>query len=235
MAFLQVGDAFINHGAVFGGVFRTHGSREGIGILHLFPDVVLVVVGAELAIGTERKRPVDDADPVVRLGIIGAKIDVFLMVGLGFLELLGIIGLASHLENDGADAIDGTDIVGVDGQNFLEFIYRLIAEANVLLGGRAGNVLAGIGGSEVKARVHQAWVKVLGLLEVLDGRVVLAILEGRDTFVKKVAGFELAAARTASNENNKCDEGGEPASEAQERRPCRSHTVSWCGRSWGRA
>ena len=78
--------------------------------------------------------------------MIGVQLDVLLMVGLGLFKLFGIVGSAGHLEEDGADAIDGAQIVGIELQNFLEFIDGLGAEAHVLLRGRAGNILAGISG-----------------------------------------------------------------------------------------
>ncbi len=70
--------------------------------------MIPVVSGAQLAVGTEGEGPIDDADPVIRLGISGLLLDVLLMVGLGFLKFLGIVGSAGHLEEDGTDAIDGT-------------------------------------------------------------------------------------------------------------------------------
>ena len=55
------------------------------------------------------------------------------MIGLGLFKFLGIIRSAGHLEEDGTDAIDGAQIVGIDLQNFLEFIDGLSAETHVLL------------------------------------------------------------------------------------------------------
>jgi len=71
--------------------------------------------------------------------IVGFQIDVLLMIGLGLLEFLGVVGSAGHLEKYGADAINGAEIIGIDGENILEFRDGLIAEADVLLRRRAGN------------------------------------------------------------------------------------------------
>src|SRR5712691_13103357 len=156
--------------------------------------MLAVVSRAQLAIGTEGQGPIDDADPIIRLGISGLLLDVLLMVGLGLLKLFGIVGSAGHLEEDGADAIDGAQIVGIELQNFLEFIDGLGAEAHVLLRARAGNILAGISGSQIEAGVHQTGIEVLGLLEILDGRVVLGVLVSGDTLIEEVTSLQLAAA-----------------------------------------
>src|SRR5262249_6150643 len=142
--FLEVGDSFVDHCAVLCGVLAAQRCGKRIGISHLLLDIVLVVVGAQFAIGAERQGPVNDADPVVGLGIIGAQLDMFLVEGLGLFELLGIVRLAGHLENDRAGAVDGAHVLGIDVENFLELVDGLGAEAGVLLGQRAGNVLAGV-------------------------------------------------------------------------------------------
>src|SRR5271170_794599 len=75
--------------------------------------------------------------------------------------------------------------------------------AHVLVGRSAGNVLAGIGGRQVEARVDEIRVKLLGLLEIFDRRIELRVLEGGDTLVEKVAGTELVASGETCDE---CDQ-----------------------------
>src|SRR5258707_7156916 len=185
--FLKVGDAFFDERTKLCSVVAAQGGGQGIGILHLLIDVVTVVSRAQLTIGTEGQGPIDDADPIIRLGISGLLLDVLLVVGLGLLKLFGIVGSAGHLEEDGADAVDSADIVGIDLQNFLEFIDRGRAEAHVLLRGRAGNVLSGVSSGQIETGNNQRGIEILGLLEILNGRVVQAVLEGGDTLVEKVA------------------------------------------------
>jgi hypothetical protein len=167
----------------------------------LLVDVILVVGSAGLAVGAESEGPVNDADPVIRFGVGGFLFDVLLVVGLGFFKFIGIVGSAGHLKEDGADAIDGAEIIGIDRENILEFRDRLIAEANVLFGRRAGNVLAGISSGQVEAGIHQLGIEILGLFEILDRRVVLSFFVGGDTFIKKIARFQFAAAGDTEREN----------------------------------
>src|SRR5271154_4251585 len=96
--FLQVGNAFVDQGALFGEVVGAHGRRQRIGILDLFIDVFFIVVHAYQAIGAKGQGPIDDTDPVVRFGVVGLQSDVLLMIGLGLLELGFVKGGAGHLE-----------------------------------------------------------------------------------------------------------------------------------------
>src|SRR5260370_30286908 len=109
------------------------------------------------------------------------------MVGLGLFELLGIVRSAGHLKKDGANAIDGADIFVIDGENFLEFIDSLGAEAHVLFGGSAGNVLAGIVGGQVETCVHQNMVEVLWLLKILYACFLLSVLVNPFTLIEVIA------------------------------------------------
>src|SRR5260370_31708519 len=129
------------------------------------------------------------------------------MVGLGLLKLFWIVRSAGHLEEDGAGAINSAEIVGINAENFLEFFDRLVAKAHVLLRGRAGNILAGVSGGEVEARVHQTGIEFLGLLEILDSRVILRVLEGSDTLIEEVARFQFVAAGDAGAQNDERREG----------------------------
>src|SRR6266699_2233558 len=117
---------------------------------------------------------------------------MLLVVALGLLKLLWVVGCAGHLKKYGADAVNGAQVVGVDAEHFLEFRDGLIAETSVGFGGSARNVLAGVRRSQVQASVHEGWVELLGLFEILDGLVVLAVLEGVDTLIEEVASLEKA-------------------------------------------
>ncbi len=183
--------------------------------------MLAVVSRAQLTIGTEGQGPIDDADPVVGLRVIGLQLDVLLMVGLGLLKFFGIVGSAGHLEEDGADAVDSAQIVGIDLQNFLEFIDGLGAEAHILLGRSTGNVLAGVSGGQIEAGVHQTRIELFGLLEILDGRVVLAVLVGGDTLIEEIASLQFVAAGEACGEEQERREGRSPPSRSNRR--CMSH------------
>src|SRR6266852_8198949 len=111
----------------------------------------------------------------------------------------------------------------IDGENFLEFVDGLGAEAHVLVRGRAGNILAGISGGQIEAGVHQTGIEVLGLLEKLDSGVVLGFLESGDTFIEAVPGCQFVAAGDARSENHERSKGGSAASEANGPRPSRVH------------
>src|SRR2546429_4552457 len=118
---------------------------------------------------------------------------MLLVVALGLLKLLWVVGCAGHLKKYGADAVNGAQVVGVDAEHFLEFRDGLIAETSVGFGGSARDVLAGVRRSQVQASVHEGWVELLGLFEILDGLVVLAVLEGVDTLIEEVASLQLVA------------------------------------------
>ena len=80
--------------------------------MHLLLDVVLVVVQAHGCVGTPSQRPVNHADPVVGLRVVRLDLDMALMEGLRFLEALFVNRRrACHLEEQGADAVDGCQIV----------------------------------------------------------------------------------------------------------------------------
>src|SRR6266550_1200990 len=123
---------------------------------------------------------------------------MLLVVALGLLKLLWVVGCAGHLKKYGADAVNGAQVVGVDAEHFLEFRDGLIAETSVGFGGSARDVLAGVRRSQVQASVHEGWVELLGLFEILDGLVVLAVLEGVDTLIEEVASLQLVASRHPS-------------------------------------
>jgi len=74
------------------------------------------------------------------------------------------------------------------------------------IGGRSGNILAGVGRGQVQAGVEQGRIKIFGLLEEFTGLVVLAILERGDTFVEEVAGFQFIATGKSGGQYHQRDE-----------------------------
>ena len=120
---------------------------------------------------------------------------MLLVVGLGLLEFLFIEGSTAHVVENGADPVDGGKIGGIGRENLFVLVDRLISHAHVLVGGSAGDVLRRVGGSQIEARIQEARVEILRLLEILNGLVELAGLIRLDAFIEKVAGFQLAAAR----------------------------------------
>src|SRR5262249_48218358 len=93
-------------------VVGANGGRQGIGVLDLLVDVVLVVSGAQLGVAAESQGPVDHAHPVMRLRILRLQRDVLLVVGLGLFEFLWIERRARHLEENGAYAIMALRLFG---------------------------------------------------------------------------------------------------------------------------
>ena len=128
---------------------------------------------------------------------------MLLVVGLRLLKFLGIVRRAGHLKDDGADAVDGAQIAGVDIEHVLEFGNGLVPKLHVRFGRSAGDVLAGVSGGQVEAGVHQRRIEISGLFEKLDGVVVLPVLKGADAFIEEIASLQFVAARSSGNEKNK--------------------------------
>src|SRR6266436_1693649 len=156
--------------------------------------------------------PVDDTDPVIRLGIVGLQLNVFLMVGLGFLKFFGIKWRATHQEKDRADLVVGREIVRIFLQNLLEFLDGLIPAILVLFRGRTRDVQAGVSSAEIQARVQKIGVRLLGLLKILNGRVGLAVLKGIYALIEQIPRLQLVAAGSCKCENQDGRERSNPAS-----------------------
>src|ERR1700733_1772949 len=122
--------------------------------------MVFVVFRAHFRVTAKCQRPIDHADPVIRLWVSGLQLDMFLMVSFRFLKLLRIKRLAAHLKQDGAYAVNGAQIVGVFFKDALEFIDGGRATFDVLVGRRTGYVWVGVRGGEIQTRVKQRWVEV---------------------------------------------------------------------------
>ena len=197
MAFFRLAMPSSTRAPILFGVGLADVGRQRIGVLDLLVDVRLVVVGAHFGVAAIGERPINDADGIVRLGILRLQGDVLLVVGLGFFEFLGIKGLARHLVKDGGETVDGAEVVGILFEHIFVFRDGFLAVAHVFVRGSAGNVLAGVGGGEIQARVDEIGIEFFGLLEVFDGRVELGVLERGHTFVEKIAGTELVAAGNA--------------------------------------
>ena len=103
------------------------------------------------------------------------------------------------LYKDRTDAIQRGEISGINREDILEFSHGLLADAYVVVRRSAGNVLGGVGGRQVQARIQQSRVEILGLLEILDARVVLPVLEGRYALIQQIASLQLVASGGAKN------------------------------------
>src|ERR1700746_309120 len=133
------------------------------------------------------------------------------MITLGFFEKLWIEGRSGHLKKNGANAVDSAEIIWIGLENLFEFSDSLFADIFILLGGSTGNVLAGICGGEIEACIEETRIKVLGLLHILDGRVILPVLNRPHPFVKKVASLEFVAARKTRCKHDQRQESRGPA------------------------
>ena len=107
--------------------------RHRIGVLNRLLGG-LVVVLAHVAIAAESERPVNDADPVVGLGIVGLQLDVL------FVDRSSIPpsswdrkACRRHVVKNGTDAIDRGEIIGIARQDVLEFLSGLVAIANIFI------------------------------------------------------------------------------------------------------
>src|SRR5208337_2709425 len=144
---------FIDKAVEFLGIGLADVRRQRGGVLHLLLHVVAVIFRAHLRVAAIGEGPIDNADGIVRLGVLWLQRDVFLVVALGFLKFLWIEGLAPHLVVNRRESVDGAYVAGVHIQHAGIFLNGLIAVAHVLFRGGARNVLAGIGGGEIKARI----------------------------------------------------------------------------------
>ena len=89
----------------------TDSSRQGIAFFDLLINMVFVVLRAHLRVAAKCQRPIDYADPVIRLRIGGLQLDMLLMVSLRLLKLFRVKRLAAHLKQNGANAVNGAQIV----------------------------------------------------------------------------------------------------------------------------
>src|SRR5258708_9845944 len=222
---LQVGNAFVYERSVFREIVAANGRGKRIGVLNLLANILFVVILAHLAVRAESQSPVNHGDPVIGFRILRFELNVLLMVGLGFLEKLGIVRSARHLKEDGADAVNGAEIIGVGLENFLKFCDGLFADILILLGGGARNVLTGIGGGEIETGVEERGIEILGLLEVLNRGIVLAVFESSNAFVKEIARLEFVAAGETDGANQQRQESRSPA-----KRKCGRASVRACKR-----
>ena len=151
----------------------------------------LLRLEAELGAGFHARlvdlRPVDDADRVVRLGIVRIEFGGLAIVLLGLIELL-------HVQVQITDSFDASDVFRVLFEDRLVGVDRLLGHAVVIFGVGARNVLLGIGGSQIEPGVEQAGVKRNRLLEVVNRFFVTGVLISLHAFVQLVAGFQPVAA-----------------------------------------
>src|SRR3970040_1404316 len=90
----------------------------------------------------------------------------------------------------------------MDFENFLNLLDRLLTVADIVFRRGAGDVLAGVGRSEVQAGIQELGGELLGLHEMLDGRIILTALESGHAFIQLVAGLELVAAGRSQSQHS---------------------------------
>src|SRR5260370_16505158 len=188
---LDVVEASSDDGYVLAGILPANRRRKRIIVPNLFLYILFVVLHAHFAVGPVSEGPVDHANPIIGLWILGLQLDVALVVGLGLFKFLGVEGLAAHLEEHGADTINGRSIVGILFENFLELRDRLFATREVFLGGRAGNIQAGVGSGQIPSGIQPLRIRLLGLLEIFNRRSRLAVLEGGYSVFERTPAFQL--------------------------------------------
>jgi len=172
-------DALNDNSAIFLPVLFTKARRERVGRSQLFVSTsVLVEPSSQFPVGEKGQRPIDDSHPVIGLGILQSKRDVFPMEGLRFREFVRIEGLTGHLEEKRSDSIDCRDIARLNPQQFPKLCDRGFTFLPVFLRGSPGNVLRSIGGCEIQPRVNEFGIPLLGVAELLYGFFILAALEG---------------------------------------------------------
>src|SRR6202795_67312 len=97
---LQRRDSLVHQFPILVDELGTDGSRQGIAFFDLLINMIFVVVRAHLRVAAECLRPIDNADPVIRLRIGGLQLDMLLMVSLRFLKLFRVTRLAAHLKQN---------------------------------------------------------------------------------------------------------------------------------------
>ena len=117
---LQSVDAFDNCGPILLRILYPQILRKRVGIIQFLPTRVLIEALPQFAVGAERQRPVNNADPIVRLRIIRSQLDVFLKLRYRLAELARIERLSRHLEQDRPNPVDGGKIVRLETQNLSE-------------------------------------------------------------------------------------------------------------------
>ncbi len=84
-------------------------------------------------------------------------------------------------------------LLGSPFKHILEFGDGLLAHVDILVGRRAGNVLAGVCGGQIEAGVGQIRIQILRLLEVFNREIELTSPEGLHALVQLVARSKLVA------------------------------------------
>ena len=180
---LHAFDAFINCRSIFLFVRRTQRRRQRIGVVEL---AYLVVESLpQLSIPAKCQRPIDHANPVVRLGIIRAKLNMPSMIGLRFLKNIWTERLTTHLKQEGANPIKCGNIVGIQVEHALEFLDCSTSKLLVLFAGRARNVLRCVAGRKIQASVDEVRVESLGPREKLFSFFGLPVPIGLDAAIQR--------------------------------------------------
>src|SRR6266851_749648 len=136
------------------------------------------------SVRAERECPVNDANPVVGLGIIGTEINVFLMVRLRLFKEIRIEGRTAHLEQHRAQAVDRGDVLWLNVQRPPEFPNCGVAHANVIFARRTGEVLGRVSGREIQTCIQKLRVELFCVREIAFRLLVLSISESLNALIQ---------------------------------------------------
>ena len=154
---VQVVDPFLNVGGIFllyqGADFLV---LRGQGVIGLHSELGALFLTRQIGL-----RPVDDGDRIIRLGIVGIGLGGLLVIVLGQVEFL-------HLQIKVSDALDAVDVLGLDLQDLLVLVNRLLGIVVVLRRVSSRNVLLSIGSGQIEAAVDERRVQRDGLLEMVN-------------------------------------------------------------------
>src|SRR5258705_4437921 len=130
---LKSADAFVDDRAILGQILTADCGRQRIGFLYLFADILFVVFLTHFTVGAEGEGPINDADPVIRFGVLRLQLDMFLMVAFGFLKKFWVVGGSCHLEKNGTNTVNGAEIIRVRRENLFKLLDGLLTYVFILL------------------------------------------------------------------------------------------------------
>src|SRR5258707_215357 len=173
---------------------------EGLG-QQLFTELLVLfalqfIFHSKAGIGFQLRRvsvgrgPVNEADRVVELGVIRIDRTGLFVVFPGIVELL-------HVHVKVGDSFHAIDAFRVFLKHSLILFNRLLGHAVVFRRVHAGHVLLGIGRSQIQLGHFEVLVIVDGILEVIDGLLVVCALVGMDALIELVARPQFVAPRCA--------------------------------------
>ena len=155
-------------------------------------------------------RPVDNADGVVGLSVLGVERDNLLLGRLGFIEVLDVA-------LNGGDLLERVQVVGVLGEDLVKAVHGLLCGGQVLRGVEVRHYLIAVRGGEVKLRRLVVGIQSDRVLEVTDRFLVVARLERLHAFDKLIARPQLGTANGTSEHNKQRNACNDPCAKFHER------------------